>query len=145
MPFVHFVRDIHQPAKRGFQGINVDYSGLVRQDFRRFFHEISSQFAKRVLDFLIEIFNRVAGADGDSTLFQEILKLVQRDLQLIDRLLGKHKLRVAANFPQYYLEGIRNLVERFPEFRFNELPLGDIYLRLLVHAQPYQNVFCKSV
>src|ERR1700722_13922878 len=104
MPFVHFFRDIHQPAKRGFQGVNVDYSGLVRQDFGWFFHEISSEFGKRVFDFLIEIFNRVAGADGESTLLQEILKLIERDLQLIDRLLGKYKFRIAANFPKYYLE-----------------------------------------
>jgi hypothetical protein len=145
MPSIHFLRDIHQPAKRGFQGVNVDYSGLVRQDFRRFFHEISSQFAKRVFDFSIQIFNRVVGAYGGSTLLQEILKLVQRDLQLIHRLLGKDKFRVAANFPEYYLEGIGNLVERFLEFRFKELLLRDIYLRLLVHTQPYQNDFGKSV
>jgi hypothetical protein len=116
MPSVHFVRDIHQPAKRGFQGVNVDYSGLVCQDFRWFFHEISSQFAKRVFDFSIEIFNRVVGAYGGSTLLQEIIKLVERDLQLIDSLLGKHKVRVAANLPKYFLERIGNLVERFLEF-----------------------------
>src|SRR4029077_10937273 len=111
----------------------------------RFFHEISSEFGKWVFDFLIEIFNRVAGADGGSTLLQEILKLVERDLQLIHRLLGKDKVRVAANFPQYFLERIGNLVERFPESCFKELFLRDISLRLLIHTNPYQMDFCKSL
>jgi len=136
MSFVHFIRDLDQPAKRGSQRVHVDYSGLVGQDFRWLFHEISSEFSKRVFDFLIEIFNRVARVHGAPALFQKIFELVERDLQLIDRLFGENKVRVAAHFPNYFLERIRNLVKRFFEFCIRELCLRDSFLRVRVHTQP---------
>jgi hypothetical protein len=48
--------------------MNEYYRRLVVCNFRRFFHEKSSELVQRVFDFLVEILNRVVGVYAESAL-----------------------------------------------------------------------------